>query len=122
MTAVYPDLQGRAALVTGASSGIGLGIARALLAQGMRVAVHYHRGREAAESLCAGHPGRAFAVQADLGTEQGCVLLARESVRALGGAQLIVHSAGIWNDGPIASLSRASLEEMFNLNCFSAFS
>jgi 3-oxoacyl-[acyl-carrier protein] reductase len=118
----YPDLQGRAALVTGASSGIGLGIARALLGQGMRVAVHFNRSRSAADSLCAEHPGRAFAIQADLGTDEGCVRLARESVRALGGAQLFVHSAGIWNDGPIATLSRPALEEMFRVNAFSAFS
>ena len=39
MAAIYPDLQGRAALVTGASSGIGLGIAQALLSQGMRLAI-----------------------------------------------------------------------------------
>jgi len=49
MLPVYPDLEARAAIVTGASSGIGLGIAQALLAQGMRVAVHYRGGREAAE-------------------------------------------------------------------------
>src|SRR2546423_402992 len=80
MPARYPDLQDRAAVVTGASSGIGLGIARALLAQGMRVAVHYNRSRSAADSLSAERPGRAFAIQADLGTDEGCVHLAREAV------------------------------------------
>ncbi|MFL5390214.1 MAG: SDR family NAD(P)-dependent oxidoreductase, partial [Myxococcales bacterium] len=122
MSGVYADLQDRAAVVTGASSGIGLGIAKALLEQGMRVAVHYNRNKDAAGSLCAEHPGRAFAVQADLGTEEGCVRLAREAVRVLGGAQVLVHSAGIWNDGPIATLSRPALEEIFRINTFSAFS
>jgi 3-oxoacyl-[acyl-carrier protein] reductase len=118
----YPDLQGRAALVTGASSGIGLGIAKAFLEQGMRVAVHYNKARSAAEALCREHPGRAFPVQADIGTDEGCVALAREAVQKLGGAQVLVHSAGIWNDGPIATLSRPVLEEMFRVNTFSAFS
>jgi len=122
MPALYPDLEDRAAVVTGASSGIGLGIAKALLLQGMRVAVHYKRSRAAADSLCAEHPGRAFAIQADLGTEEGCVRLAHDAVGALGGAQVLVHSAGIWNDGPIATLSRPVLEEMFRVNTFSAFS
>jgi 3-oxoacyl-[acyl-carrier protein] reductase len=121
MTPTYPDLRGRAAIVTGASSGIGAGIAEALLAQGMRVAVHFRAGRSAAEELCAKHPGRAFAVQADLGNEDGCVKLARDSVEHLGGAQVLVHSAGMWNDGPIDSIRRETLEEMFRVNTFSAF-
>jgi 3-oxoacyl-[acyl-carrier protein] reductase len=121
MTASYPDLSGRAAIVTGASSGIGQGVAGALLAQGMRVAVHYRSGRAAAEAVCAQHPDRAVAVQADLGTEQGCVKLAREAVERLGGAQVLVHCAGLWNDGAIESLTRESLEETFRLNTFSSF-
>lgn len=121
MTATYPDLGGRAAIVTGASSGIGLGIARALLTQGMRVAVHYRGGREAAESLCAEHPGRAFAVQAELGTEAGCVKVAREALERLGGTHVLVHSAGIFNEGPIERMDADRLEEMFRVNVFSAF-
>jgi 3-oxoacyl-[acyl-carrier protein] reductase len=121
MTPTFPDLRGRAATVTGASSGIGSGIAEALLGQGMRVAVHYRNGRAAAEELCARHPGRAFAVQADVGTEEGCAKLARESMERLGGAQVLVHSAGLWNDGPIDSIRRETLEEMFRVNTFSAF-
>jgi 3-oxoacyl-[acyl-carrier protein] reductase len=121
MTPTYPDLQGRAAIVTGGSSGIGLGIAEALLAQGMRTAVHFRTGRDAAEQLCARHPRQAFAMQADLGTEEGCKKLARESVEQLGSAQVLVHCAGVWNDGPIESIRRDTLEETFRVNTFSAF-
>jgi 3-oxoacyl-[acyl-carrier protein] reductase len=121
MLPVYPDLKGRAAIVTGASSGIGLGIARALLAQGMRVAVQYRGGREAAEALCAEHPGRGFAAQAELGTERGCVNLSREAIERLGGVDVLVHSAGIWNAGPIEQMDAERLEEMFRVNVFSAF-
>jgi len=121
MEPTYPDLQGRTALVTGASSGLGLGIARALLAQGMRVVVHYRSGRAAAEELARAHPGKAFPIGADLGTEAGCVSLAREAEKLLGSVNLLVHSAGIWNDGPIASISADTLEEIFRVNTFSAF-
>jgi 3-oxoacyl-[acyl-carrier protein] reductase len=117
----YADLHDQAALVTGASSGIGLGIAEALLAQGVRVAVHYRGQRGPAEALCARFPGRAFPLGADLGTEEGCGRLAQAARAALPDLSLLVHSAGIWNDGPIASISRSTLEEMFRVNTFSAF-
>jgi 3-oxoacyl-[acyl-carrier protein] reductase len=94
--------------VTGASSGIGRGIALALVEQGMRVFAH-HRTQ-------APPPG-CVAVQADLGTEAGCI----EAARAAAGVDLLVHSAGIYNAGPIDRISSSSLEEMFRVNTFSAF-
>ncbi|GAC1538714.1 MAG: 3-oxoacyl-[acyl-carrier-protein] reductase [Myxococcales bacterium] len=117
----YADLAGRSALVTGASSGIGQGIAKALLDQGMRVVVHYRGNRAGAEELCGCYPGRAFAAGAELGTEQGCVELARAARAACPDLSVLVHSAGIWNDGPIGSLRGSTLEEMFRVNTFSAF-
>ena len=117
----YLDLAGRRALVAGGSSGIGLGIAEAMLEQGMRVAVHYRTHRAEAEALAARFPGSAFAVQADLSTEDGCRSLVAGSARLLGGLDQLVHSAGIWNDGPIGSIEAARLEEIFRVNVFSAF-
>jgi len=119
--ASYADLAGRRALVTGASSGIGLGIAEAFLAQGMSVAVHYRSNRAAAEALAARFPGRAFPVGAELGTEAGCVACVAEASRALGGLDQIVHSAAIWNEGPIGRIAGPQLEEIFRVNVFSAF-
>ncbi len=111
MHAFYPDLKGRKALVTGASSGIGRGIALALEAQGMRVGAHYRTQQ----------PPCGIGLQAELGTEDGCVKLAREAREMLGAVDLLVHSAGLYNAGPIASLAAITLEEMFRVNTFSAF-
>src|SRR5919202_538630 len=121
MRATYPDLKGRAAIVTGASSGIGLGVARALLEQGMRVAVHYRSSRAAAQALCDEHSSRAFAMQADLATESGCLKLATEVRERLSTLDVLVHSAGIWNSAAIESMRAEVLEEMFRVNVFSAF-
>jgi len=112
MFPTYPDLEGRTALVTGASSGIGRGIALALLQQGVRVCAQ-HRMQSP--------PPLTFPVQADLGTERGCVEAVRAAHEKLGNIGILVHSAGIYNAGPIASISAAALEEMFRVNAFSAF-
>jgi 3-oxoacyl-[acyl-carrier protein] reductase len=117
----YLDLEGRRALVTGGSSGIGLGIAEAFLEQGMKVAIHFRTHRGEAEAMANRFPGRAFPVGADLATEAGAVALVRESVGQLGGLDQLVHSAGIWNDGAIDRIEAGRVEEMFRINVFSAF-
>jgi 3-oxoacyl-[acyl-carrier protein] reductase len=112
MLASYSDLKGRTALVTGASSGIGRGIAEALVAQGMKV-VAQHRTQAP--------PGGTIGVPVQLGTEAGCVELVRKAKAALGDIHLFVHSAGIYNNGAIGSLKAETLEEMFRVNTFSGF-
>ena len=121
MQALFPDLKGRTALVTGASSGIGFGIADALLRQGMRVVLQYRTHAQEAKSLAAAFPSAGFPFRASLNTEQGCMDLARYARQALGKVDLFVHSAGIWNDGPIEQMTADLLEEMFRVNTFSAF-
>lgn len=117
----YEDLAGQRVLVTGASSGIGLACAEQLLEQGCAVAAHYRSLAAPLDALTAGRPARLVPVQADLATEEGCVSAVGGAVSAMGGLDAIVHSAGIWNDGPIRELSRETLETMFRTNTFSAY-
>jgi 3-oxoacyl-[acyl-carrier protein] reductase len=105
-------LRGRTALVTGASSGIGFGIARAFLEQGMRVA---------GQGKTQHPPDGCAPVRAEMGTESGCAEAVSKAAAALGQIDVLVHSAGIYNPGPIASISAPTLEEMFRVNTFSAF-
>jgi 3-oxoacyl-[acyl-carrier protein] reductase len=104
-------------LVTGASSGIGLACAERFLGRGDVVTAHYRSNLAVIEALAERWPGRVVPIQADLSTEEGCVRV----VAASAPLDTLVHSAGIWNDGPIRSLGRDALEEMFRVNTFSAY-
>jgi len=107
-------LQGTAALVTGASGGIGSATARVLAAEGVRVAVHYHRGRDVAEALADEIGG--VALQADLRDEAAADGLVPAAVATLGRLDACVANAGVWptEDVPVARMGldrwRATLD------------
>ena len=88
------ELAGHGVLVTGASGGIGSATVRAFAAEGARVGVHYHRNREAAESLAAEIGG--VALQADLRKEGDADALVPAAVAALGRLDACVANAGVW--------------------------
>ncbi len=98
------DLTGRAIVVTGASGGIGSGIARRLAEAGAHVVCHCNANRQAADGLAAeiaGSGGRAIAVQADVSTKVGAEALLGEAVDAFGAVHGLVNNAG-WQ--PVAGL------------------
>lgn len=107
-------LQGQGMLVTGASGGIGGAVARMLAAEGAKVAVHYHRGREVATALAAEIGGMALA--ADLREEAEADALVPAAVESLGRLDACVANAGVWpaEDVGVAELSlerwRSTLE------------
>src|SRR4030088_3431819 len=118
-------LQGKAALVTGASRGIGRATASALANAGAHVLVHYGRSAQDAESLVAGirsKGGPANAIRADLGTPEGPTLLAKE-VRSIIGERLdvFVSNAGISKVGTIKDHTAEDFDNLFATNVRSPF-
>jgi 3-oxoacyl-[acyl-carrier protein] reductase len=114
------SLQGKTALVTGASRGIGRATAAALAEAGAWVLVHYGRSAQEAESLVAGirsSGGRAEAIQGDLGTPDGAALLARE-VRSIVGGRLdvLVSNAGISKAATIQDHTVEDFDNLFATN------
>jgi 3-oxoacyl-[acyl-carrier protein] reductase len=118
-------LQGKTALVTGASRGIGRATASALADAGAYVLAHYGRSAQDAESLVAGirsKGGRANAISADLGTPEGATLLAKE-VRSIVGERLdvLVSNAGITKAATIKDHTVADFDNLFATNVRSPF-
>jgi len=90
-----------AALVTGASRGIGSEVALQLAARGVRVAVHYRRSRAAAEALLARLPGRGHAaIAADMADGAAVGRLWREAGRRLGRIAIVVNNAAVYEEHP----------------------
>jgi 3-oxoacyl-[acyl-carrier protein] reductase len=113
-------LQGKTALVTGASRGIGRATAAALAEAGAHVLVHYGRSVQDAESLVAdirSKQGRADVIKADLGTPEGATLLARE-VRKIVGERLdvLVCNAGISKGATIRDHTVEDFDNLFATN------
>lgn len=92
----------RSALVTGASRGIGRAIALDLASRGLRVAVHYHSARGAADEVLDLLPGDGHAIlQADLGNMEAARNLVSRAQAALGGLDVVVNNAAIYDLHPV---------------------
>ena len=110
-------LAGKRVLVTGASGGIGGATARAFAAEGCRLGLHYHRGRERAESL-AGELTGAVVLQGDLGEERDVERVFDEAREHLGALDVCAAVAGVWpeEDVPVWELPLARWEETIRTN------
>ena len=113
----------RVALVTGASSGIGRGIARRLGGKGIRlglVARREERLREIAADL-ANEGGEARLVPGDVRDPKLAATAVREVIRAWGRLDILVNNAGMGHYAPVEDLSEASFREQFDTNVLAPF-
>ncbi len=113
------SLQGKVALVTGASKGIGAAIARELGARGAAVAVNYSGSKAGADKVVAeikSAGGKAFAVQANLSDPGSIGPLVEKTAKELGPIDVLVNNAGVYEFGPIEAVTTESFNKQFNLN------
>jgi 3-oxoacyl-[acyl-carrier protein] reductase len=113
------ELLGKRALVTGASRGIGAGIALALAEKGADVAITYERSTERATEVVRAIEAkgrRGFAIQADSADPAAAKRSVVEAVEALGGLDILVNNAGIARAGAIEEMDLADIDAMLNVN------
>jgi 3-oxoacyl-[acyl-carrier protein] reductase len=114
------DLTGKAALVTGASGGIGAEIARALHGQGAAVALSGTR-KEALESLAAELGERAHVCPADLADPDAAAALIAAAEAALGKVDILVNNAGLTKDGLALRMSDADWAKVLDVDLAAPF-
>lgn len=112
-------LRERNAVVTGASKGIGAGIAKELAAAGAAVVVNYASDRAGAESVvdaivAAG--GRAIAVQADVAKAADVTRLFEQTTEAFGSLDILVNNAGVFQAMPVSELTEEEFHREINVN------
>jgi NAD(P)-dependent dehydrogenase (short-subunit alcohol dehydrogenase family) len=115
------DLTGKTALVTGGAVRLGRAICLALAGEGAQVVVHYRNSRDAAQSLVGeirSAGGSAWAVAADLVSEQACAGLIAEASEASGGLDILVNNAAVFNRDRLPDVSEARLLGEFWPNLF----
>ena len=117
-------LQGRRALVTGAGSGIGQGIARELAHQGAAVALHYAHSADGARELCAeivAFGGRAEVLAGDLADVAACRRIVDEAATELGGLDILVNNSGVTKTRDPLALTEPDYDELFDVNVRAAY-
>ncbi len=119
------DLKGKAALVTGSSTGIGAAVARGYARQGMRVALHCNASRANAEKLRAeltAEGAEVVLLQADLSTVAGCTTLVHQAQAAFGRLDVLVNNAGgVVQRRALTEIDDALYDSIVNLNARSVF-
>jgi len=117
-------LSGQSAVVTGASSGIGEGIARAMAAAGASVVINYRNNPDPAEAIVSDITavgGRALALRASVSEEADVRALFRDAIDAFGTVDILVNNAGIQDDAPLVEMTLDQWNKVLAVNLTGQF-
>jgi len=112
-------LKGKVAVVTGASKGIGAGIAKAFAAEGASVVINYASAKSDADKIVdqsSKTGGRAVAIQANVAKRSDVQRLFAESEKAFGKIDILVNNAGVYEFSPLEEATEQQFHRMFDTN------
>lgn len=112
-------LTGKVAIVTGASKGIGAGIAKQLAAEGASVVVNYSSSKEGADKVVSeitAKGGQAVAIHANVAKQDDIERLFAETRKHFGKLDILVNNAGVYEFSPIESVNGEHFHKQFDLN------
>jgi len=112
-------LNGKVAVVTGASKGIGADIAKHLAAEGAAVVVNYASSKESADRVVdeiSKRGAKAIAVQADVAKKKDIERLFAETKKAFGKVDILVNNAGVYDFKPLEEVTESEFHREFNTN------
>jgi len=118
---VSRKLTGKVGIVTGASKGIGAGIAKYLAAEGASVVVNYASSKEGAEQVVneiTSEGGKAIAVQGDVAKKEDVERLFAETKKAFGRLDILVNNAGVYQFAPLEETNEDQFQRQFSINVF----
>jgi 3-oxoacyl-[acyl-carrier protein] reductase len=115
------DLSDRVTIITGGSRGIGQACVKMFAQAGSKVAFTYKNAKANSDELEKQFPGIVKAYRVDMESEKEIFEMVEKVIVDFGKVDILVHNAGIWNDGTLETLSLSGWQELIKVNLDSTF-